>query len=98
MDSKKPEISNITSMEIDLPRGMIENYGKDQLFGPIYNVLQGKPPNDETQRERVERLAPNFELNGYKLYYCNKLCIPRANVPAILWMAHDGRVSGKFPP
>lgn len=82
--------------KLNLPDGFLENYKNDITFGNIYRYLRGEELSDKTVVKRVTRLSRHFNLNGDILLYEGMVCVPRANVRDILFMAHDNKTSGHF--
>eukprot|EP00171_Calliarthron_tuberculosum_P001356 IDg1356t1 len=91
-----PEISNVETLEVQLPEGFTSNYERDGIFGPIVRALEGGWQKESILRRRIERLLPHFKMVGDRLYYESKLCVPRDNVSEILFLAHDCPVAGHF--
>lgn len=91
-----PELTNIQTLEVELPHKMVKNYEKDQFLGPIYAAKTGNLPNEKILRARVERLVPSFRIKDGLLYFENKICIPRKNVADLLRLAHDCKIAGHF--
>lgn len=48
---------------------MIENCRKNQVLGPVYNVVQRKHQGNGIKQDIVGTLVPNFEYEGNKLFY-----------------------------
>lgn len=90
------EVSNIQKLKSNLPPNMIKNYDRDQMFGPIYRATRGIRPKDETQKDRLLRISPDFEMDNDLLYYQKTILISRKNVINILKLAHDCKAAGHF--
>ena len=75
---------------------VITRYDDDQFFGPIVRAMDGKFPNDEVQKRKLEKVLPMFSRNGQKLLYNGKVCVPRRSVSSVLQLAHDSKISGHF--
>lgn len=89
-----PEISNLQMISAQFPMGFVQNYEKDTVFGPIHRAMKGIFPDNRTESDRLKRLVPFFRLEDEKLFYSEKLCVPRKNVRDMLELAHDCLVSG----
>ena len=73
-----------------------DNYENDQVFGPLLKVMKGERLKDIVQQKKFEKMAQYFHLDGKKLLYEGKLCVPRKSVSDVLQMAHDCKVAGHF--
>ena len=51
---------------------------------------------DPVKRKKFEKLATQFHLDGNKLIYEGKICVPRKSVKTVLHMAHDCKIAGHF--
>ena len=45
---------------------------------------------------KLEKLVPMFTMEGKKLLYRKKLCVPRKSISTVMHMAHDSKISGHF--
>lgn len=71
------ETENVTALALSLPNGFTENYECDAAFGTIFRAMNGELLKTHVEKVRVARLLPLFEKRGGKIFYDNKLCIPR---------------------
>eukprot|EP00171_Calliarthron_tuberculosum_P023620 IDg23620t1 len=78
--------------------------GKAHVLGDVLSRAPHAPSLPEIWRTtetpdeqvRVRQLMPLFILNNGRLFYDQKLCVPRKSVKQILELAHDTRVGGHF--
>lgn len=56
---------------VELPPKFSNNYEKDSFFGPIFRALDGEFPEDEVQKQRIERIVHLFQKN--KGYYIMRI-------------------------
>jgi len=75
---------------------VISGYEEDQFFGPVVEALLDKWPEDAIEKLKLEKMLPMFRLDGKRLLYNGKVCVPRRCVATVLGIAHDARVGGHF--
>ena len=75
---------------------VIFGYEEDQFFGPIIRALRNEWPDNPKNRLKLEKLVPLFKLENKKLFYMNKVCVPRKCVSTLLQIAHDSQLGGHF--
>ncbi len=75
---------------------VIGEYDDDQLFGPVVKALNDKWPDKSKEKFRLKQLLPYFKVDGKRLFYNGKLCVPRKSVSTIMQIAHDSKVGGHF--
>ena len=75
---------------------VISGYDEDQFFGPVVRALKDEWPENPKEAEKLKRMLPMFTMEGVKLLYNGKVCVPRKSVSTILHIAHDSRVGGHF--
>lgn len=90
------EVSNTQILSVMLPSDFASNYAKDAVFGPILNSLLGRKAKSDTEEARMQQLRSEFKLRDGKLFYGEKLCVPRRNVRDVLRLAHDCATAGNF--
>lgn len=83
-------------VHVELPEEYLENYKRGQMFGMIYEAIQGSVPNDDTWRSRIYNLLYLFKHNVNGLCYKDKLCVPRAIVHDALNVLHGNRYLKHF--
>ena len=95
--SRAPHI-RVNDIEISTPslEFITEAYKDDEFYGPLISVIKKKVLQDPVKRKKFEKLATNFHLDGNKLIYEGKICVPRKSVKSILHMAHDCKIAGHF--
>lgn len=97
---KAKDLADASCNGVEVPFIEIDNiltsYVDDQFFGPIVKAVRGEWPSDDTKKRQVEKILPMFRLDGKKLYYNQKLCVPRRSVSCIMQLAHDSKISGHF--
>lgn len=81
---------------LELPNDFKSNYESDITFGEIYRYLKGNKPENAISLARLSRLSKHFRLLDDVLYYDGLICVPKANVKDILFLAHDNKTSGHF--
>ena len=59
---------------------IIGDYEDDKLFGPVMKKLSGEEIPDEFLRRKVEKLLPMFHIDGKRLIYDGKVCVPRKSI------------------
>lgn len=89
-------INNVTASIMGNTLPVKLEYENDQVFGPIVQGLKGELPTDKVQQDRVSRLLPLFKYVNGRLFYNNKMCVPRKNIRDVLYAAHDVSISGHF--
>ncbi len=52
--------------------------------------------SDKMLCRKVEKLLPLFHLDGNKLLYQGKLCVPRKAISTVMQLAHDAKTAGHF--
>jgi len=90
-----PHVNDVEVPYIDIEE-IISNYDEDQFFGPVVRAMKGTWPKDPKEALRLEKVLPMFKMNGVKLLYNGKLCVPRKSVASVLQIAHDSRLGGHF--
>ena len=75
---------------------VIGSYDDDRFFGPLIRAKQGENIEDGLLRKRLIRLLPLYYLDGKRLLYNGKVCVPRKAVSSVLQLAHDSKVAGHF--
>lgn len=59
-------------------------------------ALKGTWSDKPKEKYRVEELIHLFQLDGKKLLYNRKICVPRKAIPKVLQVAHDSKTAGHF--
>ena len=99
--SRAPHAKGDASLnDVEVPfirfEDVIVGYEDDQFFGPIVKALTGEWPTEAKQKVKLEKLVPMFTMEGKKLLYRKKLCVPRKSISTVMHMAHDSKISGHF--
>ena len=99
--SRAPHAENVMVVnDVEVPKisfdDVIDGYEDDQFFGPILKAMNGEWPSSDKERFKMEKLIPLFNIEGKRLLYNGKFCVPRRSVSKILHIAHDFRISGHF--
>lgn len=68
----------------------------DQLFGHILGYLTGKEIKNYVLLRLRSILLPSFSLNDGRMYYKERIGVPRKLVLELLHLAHDCGVTGHF--
>ena len=89
---------NVNDMEVPFIQfeDVIREYDDDQLFGPVARALNKKWSDNPKEKFRLKQLLPYFKLDGKRLFYNGKFCVPRKSVSTIMQIAHDSKVGGHF--
>lgn len=90
------EIGNLEASRVSVDMQFEKKHEDDQLFGPLFRAMNGKPPTEKVERSRVDRMLPSFHTKDAVLYYKGNICVPRESVRSILHLAHDCNISGHF--
>lgn len=90
------QMANTSIFQANIEDALEPHYKTDRFFSKIVNAQQGNYPDDETSRERLKALLPHFEFKQGKLYFENKVCVPRQKIKDILRLAHDSPLGGHF--
>lgn len=96
MNEPKPVYFNAVEVPFIAIEEVLGSYEEDQFFGPILKALRNGWPQDEVKKNQVQMLLPSFRHERKKLFYFDKLCIPRKAVAKILELAHDSTIGGHF--
>ncbi len=86
-------VLEVLNIDID---DIIGGYEDDKFYGAILKGLKGEEISDEMLKRKVEKLLPLFHLDGNKLLYQGKLCVPRKAIATIMQLAHDAKTAGHF--
>ena len=82
-------------LKIDLNE-ITDGYESDKFYGAVLERMKGNEIPDEVMKRKIDKLLPLFHLDGRKLIYEGKLCVPRKSVSRILQLSHDAKTSGHF--
>ena len=95
--SRAPQVSVNFLEVVNFDLGFVlDGYESDEFYGPLLNVMNGGKLSNEVKHKKFKSLLPLFHRDGNKLFYDDKLCVPRKAISRIMQLAHDAKTAGHF--